>query len=194
MRKILVILVFPATLFSPSASFAMSRFERFLLGNPGLFRLQALAVAVGAAAVIFLYNYLLARKETGVVRRRLMQQKSRGKEVSEREKAYEKIPRGPIGDVSLPPAKLVQVVSKEEYKISSIRELTIGRSVENIVVVERASVSRDHAKIRPEKQGYVLYDLLSTVGTYVNDEKIVQHVLRDGDIVGIGREDFIFRL
>ncbi len=194
MRKLFVILVFLTTLFSPSASFAMNRFERFLLGNPGLFRLQALAVAVGAVVVMFLYNYLLARKETDVVRRRLVQQKSRGKEVSEREKAYEKIPRGPIGDVSLPPAKLVQVLSKTEYEISSIHELTIGRSVENIVVVERASVSRNHAKIRPEKQGYVLYDLLSTVGTYVNDEKIMKHVLKDGDVVGIAREDFMFKL
>ncbi len=155
MRKLFVILVFLATLFSSSASFAMSRFERFLLGNPGLFRLQALGIAVGAAVVMFLYNYLLARKETVAVRRRSLREKSKEKEVAEREKAYEKIPRGPIGDVSLPPAKLVHVVSSEEYKISSIRELTIGRSAENIVVVERASVSRNHAKIRPEKQGYV---------------------------------------
>ncbi len=96
--------------------------------------------------------------------------------------------------MSLPPAKLVHVVSNEEYKISSIRELTIGRSVENTVVLKRSSVSRDHAKIRPEKEGYILYDLLSTSGTYVNDEKIMKHVLRDGDIVGIAKEDFIFRI
>ena len=194
MRKILVILVFLATLFSSSASFALSRFERFLLGSPGLFRLQALGVVAGATVVMFLYNYLLARKESAVVRERSFRQKTKEKELTEREKAYEEIPSGPIGDVSLPPAKLVQVVSKEEYKISSIRELTIGRSMENVVVVKKASVSRDHAKIRPEKEGYILYDLLSTVGTYVNDEKVEKRVLKDGDVIGIARQDFIFKL
>ena len=193
-QKVFLIALFLVILLSSSPSHAVSRFERFLLNDPRAFRFLTFGVAALAGIIIFLQNYLSGRGETILMRKRSSQQKRVEKEVAERQKAYEEIPSGSIGDVSLPPAKFIHLGFNQEHEISPIRELTIGRSAENIVVLERSSVSRSHAKIRPEKEGYVLYDLLSTVGTYVNDEKIMKRTLRDGDVVGIGREDFIFKL
>ncbi len=193
MRKILIVLVFLVVLLSSSPSDAMSKFERFLLYNPSLFRLLTLGTCILLGLVIIVFNYLSDREENVLLRTHLSEQRDKEKEIAKRVRAYKKIPKGLISDASLPPAKLVHIKSKKEHEISPIRELTIGRSLENSVVVGRISVSRYHAKIRPQKEGYVLYDLLSTVGTYVNDRKIEKHVLKGGDIIGISRENFLFK-
>ena len=198
MRKFFTILVFLVILFSSSASDAMSAFERFVLWKTHLFRLVVLVPCIVGFLIIIAYRCLLGRKERMLlgshVRGRLLRKKNEEKAVIERIRAYRKIPKGAIGDVSSSPGKLIHIKSKEEYVISALRELTIGRSLENLVVVERTSVSRNHAKIRPQEEGYVLYDLLSEAGTYVNDKKIMKHVLRDGDVVKIGKETFTFKL
>lgn len=51
-----------------------------------------------------------------------------------------------------------------------------------------------HAKIRPEKEGYILYDLVSKGGTIVNGIKIKRHCLRHNDRIGIGYTEIIFKI
>ena len=53
-------------------------------------------------------------------------------------------------------------------------------------------MSRNHAKIINTGKSSCMRDLGSTNGTYVNDELIDEHVLRDGDLVKIGRTIFKF--
>jgi pSer/pThr/pTyr-binding forkhead associated (FHA) protein len=68
------------------------------------------------------------------------------------------------------------------------RGLKIGRGEQNDVVLEDADkvVSRFHAELRPESEGYVLIDLNSQNGTWVDAERVDRVVLRAGVPVAIG--------
>jgi hypothetical protein len=62
----------------------------------------------------------------------------------------------------------------------------IGRAKVNDIVLRDVSVSSQHCKIWPENGHFVLHDLQSTNGTFVNDKRVAHHTLSDGDIVQIG--------
>lgn len=68
------------------------------------------------------------------------------------------------------------------------KEVTlIGRDVTNEVVVGDAEVSRQHARLTRTPGGYVLEDLGSTNGTFVNGERLMApRVLNPGDLVAFG--------
>jgi serine phosphatase RsbU (regulator of sigma subunit) len=68
----------------------------------------------------------------------------------------------------------------------------IGRGHHNHVVLDDARASRQHAKISPEGGSYLLYDLKSANGTYVNQIRIEKHVLNANDLVKIGSVQFRF--
>ena len=69
--------------------------------------------------------------------------------------------------------------------------LTFGRSQSNHVVLRDAKTSRQHAEIKLQGHEYVLTDLNSSNGTYVNGEKIKECVLSPQDEIKIG--DFVFQ-
>jgi pilus assembly protein CpaF len=72
-------------------------------------------------------------------------------------------------------------------------ELSIGRLEDNDVVLPRSNVSKRHARIVLKDERYVLLDLKSTNGTYVNGRKINAPLLvGPGDKIYIG--DFILSL
>ena len=65
----------------------------------------------------------------------------------------------------------------------------IGRDTENndlALPKEFKSISRRHCEIRREAGGYVLLDLNSGNGVYVNGQKVDTIYLRDGDEIRIG--------
>lgn len=68
----------------------------------------------------------------------------------------------------------------------------IGRSSKCDVQLDQESVSRNHARISRQRTNYVIRDLGSTNGTYVNDELVDEVVLRDGDQLKVGRTIFKF--
>lgn len=75
----------------------------------------------------------------------------------------------------------------------------IGRSEENDLSVNDDLSSREHALIEkvsseqnPQHSHYVLRDLDSTNGTFVNHEQISAHLLLDGDMIRIGQTFFRF--
>ena len=72
------------------------------------------------------------------------------------------------------------------------QETTIGRKMENDCVINHSTVSRMHAKIVREGGGFVLYDLSSTVGTFVNNIKVDKKMLRTGDIILLGSYPMMF--
>jgi hypothetical protein len=88
--------------------------------------------------------------------------------------------------------KLVEQASGQAYPLG-FEVLTIGRHPDNTAVVPEPQASRHHAEIAMHGGRWVIQDLGSANGTYVNGEKIAgPHVLKDGDQVGIGRT--LFRL
>ena len=73
-----------------------------------------------------------------------------------------------------------------EHPLAS-ESVTIGRAVENEIVVTSKRVSREHARVTREGWRSVLEDLGSTNGTYLNDERLTAPTeLRDQDRVAIG--------
>lgn len=71
--------------------------------------------------------------------------------------------------------------------------LTIGRGQSNDVVIVDQRASRDHARIQRQDHHFLLQDLQSTNGTWVNGQKIEQVRLKDGDKIKIGETQFHFK-
>jgi pSer/pThr/pTyr-binding forkhead associated (FHA) protein len=87
--------------------------------------------------------------------------------------------------------RLVCLTDGREYTVGS-SPLSLGRDASADVVVSGQEVSRHHAEIRSEPEGYVLVDT-SVNGTYVNGERIgKRHVLARADVIRIGNDEFRF--
>ncbi len=71
--------------------------------------------------------------------------------------------------------------------------VTIGRGLDNDIILEDTRVSRKHAQLRYRQRRFWLTDLGSTNGTFVNGERISERALRDGDVVSLGGLELIFR-
>ena len=73
--------------------------------------------------------------------------------------------------------------------------LSVGRSSDNDIVLRDLEVSRRHAHLRRSGQGWLLEDLGSTNGTYVNSDRLVSpYLLRHGDIIDLSEAiTFTFR-
>jgi predicted component of type VI protein secretion system len=71
--------------------------------------------------------------------------------------------------------------------------VTIGRQPDNVFRIDNPAVSGYHAKIYAEGDHYVIEDVESFNGTYVNDHRISKVVLTDGDNVTIGKHTIEFR-
>jgi DNA-binding response OmpR family regulator len=71
--------------------------------------------------------------------------------------------------------------------------ITIGRAVENDIVITSKRVSREHARVRREGWRAILEDLGSTNGSFLNDERVLAPVeLHDKDRIKIGDVILIF--
>ena len=85
--------------------------------------------------------------------------------------------------------KLVMKIGGKEVKTvaSDKGELTIGRNPDNDILIDNLAVSDRHARIIRGADGYVLQDLDSTNGTFVNEKKINQVALQKNDTIDIGK-------
>jgi hypothetical protein len=63
---------------------------------------------------------------------------------------------------------------------------TIGRGLDNDLVLESTDVSRHHARIEFREGQWLIFDLGSTNGTRVNERPVQQAALRDGDRIAFG--------
>jgi ABC transport system ATP-binding/permease protein len=68
---------------------------------------------------------------------------------------------------------------------------TIGRELDNDIVIADLLASRHHAILVPTAQGVQIQDL-SVNGTFVNGQRVKDAILRDGDVVTIGNDDLVF--
>jgi len=86
-------------------------------------------------------------------------------------------------------------IKSRKLDIGGRQELTIGRSIENDIVLDHPTVSRVHARIdlHPDEGKYWIQDLRTGNGTFVNGERIVKpRALRRGDVINIGSIRFDF--
>jgi pSer/pThr/pTyr-binding forkhead associated (FHA) protein len=79
-----------------------------------------------------------------------------------------------------------------EYQLQKGVSLTIGRRKTNDVVIEDPAVSGHHAKIDCLGDRFVLIDLQSKNGSFVNEQLINSHWLKHEDIITIGEHSLLF--
>ncbi|MFW2368597.1 MAG: FHA domain-containing protein [Desulforhopalus sp.] len=79
-----------------------------------------------------------------------------------------------------------------DYPIAVGQSFTIGRKAVNDIVIDNLAVSGSHAKIESVATTFVIRDLDSTNGTFVNEEKISLHNLRHMDIISVGKHELVF--
>jgi len=69
----------------------------------------------------------------------------------------------------------------------------IGRDAQRCdVVVDDTAISNQHARIRLEADQFILYDLASSNGTFVNDVQVQKQALHDSDEIRMGTTTFAF--
>jgi pSer/pThr/pTyr-binding forkhead associated (FHA) protein len=80
--------------------------------------------------------------------------------------------------------------NRHEVLLSGRASLTFGRSPEATITIPETRISRIHAEIRAWDQDFVIKDMHSRNGITVNGIHIDVAVLKPGDVIRIGSQDF----
>jgi hypothetical protein len=84
------------------------------------------------------------------------------------------------------------IVNGSEIFPLSGKLVNIGRNSENHLVILDLRVSRFHAQLRTIRDRYVIFDLDSTGGTFVNEKRITQCILHPGDVISLAGVPLIY--
>lgn len=101
---------------------------------------------------------------------------------------------GPTVVLSMP--RLVVMVDEKPGQEHVLKPgiTTLGRSPKTDIQVPYSEVSRKHAEVVWEADGFVVLDLDSENGVFLNGEKVKKRALKDGDAIQIGPQKFVFRV
>ncbi len=82
----------------------------------------------------------------------------------------------------------------EGVKVVPLKQavINIGRRLDNTLIVDDPRVSRNHAQLRAIRGRFVLFDLNSSGGTFVNGKRADQTVLNPGDVISLAGVSLIF--
>lgn len=80
----------------------------------------------------------------------------------------------------------------EEYPVKMGETITIGRNDSNTIVIDNLAVSGTHARVDSVSATFILTDLESTNGTFVNGGLVSSHTLRNNDVILIGKHELVF--
>ena len=72
--------------------------------------------------------------------------------------------------------------------------ISIGRALENDLVLDYPQISRKHAELRYQQGKFEIVDLGSSGGVYVNGKKIERQVLSKGDVITLTNLHLVFGL
>lgn len=70
--------------------------------------------------------------------------------------------------------------------------VTVGRDPRSDILLDDSTVSRSHAVFRRVPGGYMVQDVGSLNGTYVNRQRVDEAVLRNGDEIMIGKYRLVY--
>ena len=88
------------------------------------------------------------------------------------------------------PRLIVRDASGSEREVEIHRTpFTLGRQSDNDLVLLDNRISRSHARIVQDAEGYRLEDTGSRHGTFVNGERVDSHILASGDQINLGVAD-----
>lgn len=79
----------------------------------------------------------------------------------------------------------------EQREINSF--ISVGRDKDNMIFLEDDFVSRRHCRIqKKDNEGFLLLDMNSRNGTFLNGNRIFKAILRNNDRIQIGKKEFTF--
>lgn len=90
------------------------------------------------------------------------------------------------------PANVFLIVNNTDVFPLTIPVVNIGRNPNNHLVIDDPRVSRNHAQLRLSQGQFVISDLDSTGGTFVNRRRIRQQVLKPGDVISLAGVPLVF--
>jgi len=161
-----------------------------------VFVLALLSVTLGAGLIAALlvglagWGYNLIAGLSGGIELQLAQAEPSPAVPGRRAGAAEEVSRVPGARAWLVPARTDATVPS--YPLRG--EVTsIGSGAGNAIVLPFPGIAERHAEIRQEGDRYVLYDLGSAHGSYVNGRRTQVNLLRDGWTVRFGDKEFVFR-
>ncbi len=96
-------------------------------------------------------------------------------------------PAGPV----IPPNAFLIVNGSEVYPLRQ-GTVNIGRRLDNHLSIDDPRVSRTHAQLRAIRGQFVLFDLNSTGGTFVNGQRVTRYNLNPGDVISLAGVPLIF--
>lgn len=91
----------------------------------------------------------------------------------------------------IPPNAFLMIGGERIYQLTQA-VINLGRRVDNHFVLGDPRVSRVHAQLRAINGRYVIFDLDSSGGTFVNGERIRQKYLHPGDVISLAGFALIF--
>jgi pSer/pThr/pTyr-binding forkhead associated (FHA) protein len=98
-----------------------------------------------------------------------------------------------VNETTLPRLVVFEENQATEIPLHAVDSVTIGRTEENDVLVDKGNVSRQHAVVLRRGGGWLLRDLGSTNGTWLRGEPVEERLLQDGDTFRIGRTQIVFK-
>jgi hypothetical protein len=92
-----------------------------------------------------------------------------------------------------PPAPKAFLILEGERTVPLSQPIvSLGRRLDNHIILDDPRVSRAHAQLRLRFGRYVIYDLGSTGGTYVNGERVQECILKPGDVITLAGVPVIY--
>jgi pSer/pThr/pTyr-binding forkhead associated (FHA) protein len=96
-----------------------------------------------------------------------------------------------LTDVSIPPDAFLVVQGGNAVPLDKL-VTTIGRTLNNDLVLNDPRISRQHAKVSVIHNQFVLIDLDSSGGSYVNGNRVSKQILYPGDLISLAGLNLVF--
>jgi PAS domain S-box-containing protein len=91
-----------------------------------------------------------------------------------------------------PTLKVVSGSANQTIFYLGKKKVTIGRAAHNDLILEDSKVSRSHATVNFEEGEYIIEDLNSTNGVYVDGKLVRKSVLKSGNRIALGESQLVF--
>lgn len=102
--------------------------------------------------------------------------------------------RGPVAPATSPdPGSRYPLIDVDGQRYHLTGAMTVvGRGAESDIVVDDNGVSRRHAQFEVTPEGTILTDMASTNGTFVEEQRVNEVTLVDGNAIRIGRTTIMY--
>lgn len=86
----------------------------------------------------------------------------------------------------------LKILSENSKTLSVGDFVTLGRDPQCQLHLDHPQVADRHARIEKKDQSFILRDLRSTTGTFLNNARIFEAGLQDGDVIRLGELEMIY--